>query len=146
MQNFFKELTSYIAWPMIVVFAYLGLIEGYEPAKNIALFAGYFLFGVAILLSPFLLVYYSNEQFSVSIEELQNALKKKNKLRSLIKIIGIVVFSVICVIKGYFLVPVMASVSVFLVKLVKTFASERLEIELAKQNDESTKTVTNLAN
>ena len=145
MQKFFKELISYITWPMIIVFAYWGLIEGYEPAKNIALFAGYFLFGVAILLSPFLLVYYSNEQFNVSIEKLQNAMKK-NKLRSAINMLGIVVFSVICVIKGYFLVPVMATVSVFLVKLVKTFAAKRLEIELAKQNNESTKTVNNLAN
>lgn len=145
MQNFFKELTSYITWPMIVVFAYWGLIEGYEPAKNIALFAGYFLFGATILLSPFLLVYYSNEQFSVSIEELKKAVEK-NKPRSVINTLGIVVFSVICVIKGYFLPPALATVCIFLVKLVKTFATKRLEIELDKQNNKSTKTVSNLAN
>lgn len=145
MQKFFKELTLYITWPMILVFAYWGLIEGYEPAKNIALFAGYFIFGGVILLSPFMMVYYLNEQSGVSIEKLKKAVEK-NKPRSVMQTLCIVVFSVICVIKGYFLVPVMATVSVFLVKLVKTFASERLEIELAKQHNTETETVTNLAN
>lgn len=145
MQKFFKELISYITWPMIAVFAYWGLIEGYEPAKNIALFAGYFLCGCVILSSPFIIAYYSSKQSVVSIGELLNTLKK-NKLRSVVRIIGIVVFSTICIIKGYFLLAVMCAVFVFLVKLVNMFAAERLEIELAKQNNTSTETVTNLAN
>lgn len=145
MQKFFKELTSYIAWPMILVFAYWGLIEGYEPAKNIALFAGYFIFGCIILLSPFIMVYYSDKQSGVSIEKLQNA-TKKNKPRSVVHLVGIVVFSVICIIKGYFILPVMATVCVFLVKLLNMFAAKRLEIELTKQNKPATESVTNLAN
>ena len=99
MQKFFKELISYITWPMIIVFAYWGLIEGYEPAKNIALFVSYFFVGVVILLSPFMMVYYLNEQSGVSIEKLKKAVEK-NKPRSVMQTLCIVVFSVICVIKG----------------------------------------------
>ena len=40
----------------------------------------------------------------------------------------------------------MCAVGVFLVKLVNMFATKRLETELAKQNNASTETVTNLAN
>jgi hypothetical protein len=132
MKKFINEVTPYALWPILVAFAYVGLIEGYEPAKNIALFAGYFICGATIILFPIMYIYYSNEQFEVSIEKLQNALKK-NKLRSTIQMIGIVVFCVICIIKGYFLIPVMITFCVFLVKLSNVFVAKRLEIELAKQ-------------